>query len=74
VSRCGPFFQSARTPLLVFGQRGQRPVDTGQVGGPTVGEGEQHAGQQGAVIEAHDRQRRPAVRDTLIGLFKPAFW
>ena len=43
-----PVRDHAEAPLVVLGQRGQRLVDAGQVGGPVVGQHGQHAQQQGA--------------------------
>ena len=43
-----PVRDHAEPPLVVPGQRGQCLVDAGQVGGPVVGQHEQHAEQQGA--------------------------
>ena len=43
-----PVRDHAEPPLVVFGQADQGLVHAGQVGGPVVGLGQAHAGQQGA--------------------------
>ena len=43
-----PVREDAEPPLLALGQADQGLVDSGQVRGPAVGEGEHHAQQQGA--------------------------
>ena len=43
-----PVRDHAEPPLVVLGQGDQCLVDAGQVGGPVVGQHDQHAGQQGA--------------------------
>ena len=43
-----PVCDHAEPPLVRLGKRGQRLVHAGQVGGPAIGLGQAHAGQQGA--------------------------
>ncbi len=43
-----PVFDDAQPLLVVLRQRQQRGVRPGEVGGTAVGQGEHHAGQQGA--------------------------
>ena len=43
-----PVRDHAQPPLLVFGQADQGLVHAGQVGGPVIGLGQAHPGQQGA--------------------------
>jgi hypothetical protein len=48
VRAVGPVLDDAEPFLVVLGQAGQRGVRSGEVGGAAVGQGEEHAGQQGA--------------------------
>jgi len=43
-----PVGDHAQPPLGIFGQAGQCLVHPGEVGGPVIGLGQAHAGQQGA--------------------------
>ena len=56
-----PVRDHAEPPLVVLGQRGQCLVDAGQVGGPVVGQHDQHAEQQGADRAAAGRAPRWAA-------------
>ena len=53
-----PVRDHAEPPLVVLGQGGQCLVDAGQVGGPVVGQHDQHAQQQGAGQAAAGRAPR----------------
>ena len=43
-----PVGGDAESPLVCFGQGGERGVDAGEARGPAVGQGEHHAGQERA--------------------------
>ena len=58
-----PVRDHAQPPLVIFGQADQGLVDAGQVGGPVIGLGQAHPGQQGA-----DRQLAVAHADGQHGL------